>query len=62
MSTNYRQYQTKEQARRAPLSRIPPLRVQLAELFEFVLDCEADWRLDDRINRALKAVIQRRSW
>jgi hypothetical protein len=61
MTSNYRMYPEQFRAWQSPRSDDGSLGGQLDELFRCVLDCEASWRLDDRIDRALNGRRQDRS-
>jgi len=53
MSENVRFYQQKMAAQRVRRYVNRPLRYQLREIFDVVVDCERRWALEDRIERQI---------
>jgi len=53
MSGNVRFYQQKMAAQRVRRYVNRPLRYQLREIFDVVVDCERRWALEDRIERQI---------
>jgi hypothetical protein len=54
MSENARFYQQKMAALRLSRRRNHPLRYQLREIFDVVVECERRWALEDRIERQIE--------